>query len=183
MREIIKLAGTLMGICVAVALLLGIVNSITEPIILRMQEEKTASAMAKVLLAEEYQKIETTTANVSALYRAVSGGKHIGYVAEVSASGFNGVIKLVVGVNLNGCVTGVAVTQNKETKGVGTKVTDDPAVLNRFVGMSGTITVNSGDNRFDAITGATVTSKAVTAAVNTALAAVAAVQEQGGGQA
>ena len=183
MKQTAKLAGTLLGICVTVALLLGIVNSITEPIILRMQAEKTAAAMSQVLAADSYEPLEVQYEGVTALYRAVKGGKQIGYVAEVFAGGFNGTVKLVVGMDMNGTVTGVAVTQHTETKGVGSKVTDDPNVLGRFTGMSGEITVNSGDNRFDAVTGATVTSKAVTAAVNTALAAVAAVQEQGGGDA
>ena len=182
MKGIAKLAGTLMGICVVVALLLGWVNSITAPIIQRMQEEKTAAAMAQVLQADGYDKLDVSAEGVTALYRAVSGGTQIGYVAEVSASGFGGNIILVVGVNMQGEVTGVAVTKHAETKGVGTKVTDNPDVLGRFVGKSGVITVNSGENRFDGISGATISSKAVTAAVNAALAAVA-MQEQGGGQA
>lgn len=173
-RYIGNLTLTLLGICAVVALLLGIVNSITEPIIRRMQEEKTAAAMAQVLKAEHYDKIDVQWENVTAMYHAMAGDKQIGYVVEVTAGGFGGAMSLVVGVDMNGTVTGVAVTDHAETKNIGTKVTDDAAVLDRFAGMSGTITVNSGSNRFDAISGATVTSRAVTAGVNTALAAVAA---------
>ena len=173
-RYVIKLAGTLLGICVVVALLLGLVNSVTEPIISQMQKEKTDAAMRQVLSAESYEVMDFTAENVSAMYRAVSGGEQVGFVVEVTSNGFGGSMKLVIGVDMNGAVTGVSVTKHAETKNIGTKVADDPSVLDRFVGMSGTITVNSGANRFDGVSGATVTSKAVTAAVNTALAAVAA---------
>ena len=157
-----------------VALLLGIVNSITEPIIRQMQEEKTAAAMAMVLKADSYEEIPSDVGNVAAMYRAVAGGEQIGYVVEVTSSGFGGVMSLVVGVDMEGKVTGVSVTDHAETKNIGTKVTDDSAVLARFIGLVENITVNSGANRFDGISGATVSSKAVTAGVNTALAAVAA---------
>lgn len=175
-RYIGKLAGILLGICVVVALLLGIVNSITEPIITRMQKEKTAAAMAQVLPADDYEEMAFTYENVAAMYRAISGGEQIGYVVEVKASGFGGAMSLVVGVDMDGKVTSVAVTDHSETKNIGTKVADDASVLGRFAGMSGTITVNTGENRFDAVSGATVTSKAVTAAVNTALNAVSVVK-------
>lgn len=172
-----KLAGTLLGICLVVALLLGGVNYVTKPIIDRMQEEKNAAAMAQVLPADEYQKVDTQAANVTALYRAVAGGETVGYVAEVSSSGFGGAIGMMVGVDLKGAVTGVAVTKQSETANIGSKVVGDQSVLDRFIGMSheaGEITVNTGANRFDGVTGATVSSKGVTAGVNAALAAVAA---------
>lgn len=170
-----KLTGILLGICTVVALMLGIVNAVTEPIITQMQAEKTARAMSQVLQADSYDKVDVQIENVTALYSAMVGGQQVGYVVEVTSSGFGGVMSMVVGVDMNGAVTGVSVTDNAETKNIGTKVVGDQSVLDRFVGMSGTITVNSGANRFDGITGATVTSKAVTAGVNTALAAVAAV--------
>ena len=168
-----KLTGILLGICAVVALLLGVVNAVTEPIITQMQAEKTAAAMSQVLQADNYDKVDVSIENVTALYRAMVGGQQVGYVVEVTSSGFGGVMSMVVGIDMNGAVTGVSVTKNAETKNIGTKVVGDQSVLDRFIGMSGTITVNSGSNRFDGISGATVTSKAVTAGVNAALAAVA----------
>ena len=178
-----KLTLTLLGICAVVALLLGVVNSVTEPIIEEIQAEKTAAAMSQVLPADEYQKVETTYPNVTAMNKAVSGGEQIGYVVEVATNGFGGAMSMVVGVDMNGAVTGVSVTDNSETANIGTKVVNDQTVMDRFIGMShadGEITVNSGTNRFDGVSGATVSSKGVTAGVNTALAAVA---EQKGGEA
>ena len=178
-----KLTLTLLGICAVVALLLGVVNSVTEPIIEEIQAEKTAAAMSQVLPADEYQKVETTYPNVTTMNKAMSGGKQIGYVVEVATNGFGGAMSMVVGVDMDGAVTGVSVTDNSETANIGTKVVNDQTVLDRFIGMShadGEITVNSGTNRFDGVSGATVSSKGVTAGVNTALAAVA---EQKGGEA
>ena len=178
-----KLTLTLLGICAVVALLLGIVNQVTAPIIAEIQAEKTAAAMSQVLPAEEYQPVETDYPNVTAMNRALSGGETVGYVVEVTTSGFGGTMSMVVGVDVDGAVTGVSVTDHSETANIGTKVVDDQAVLDRFIGMShgdGEITVNAGTNRFDGVSGATVSSRGVTAGVNTALAAAA---EQKGGQA
>lgn len=175
-KYIVRLAGTLLGICIVVALLLGVVNGVTEPIITKMQAEKTAAAMAEVLQADEYVPVESAAAGVVAMYEAKTGGETVGHVAEVSTNGFGGAMSMVVGVDMDGAVTGVAVTKHAETGNIGTKVVNDANVLAGFNGMShanGEITVNSGSNRFDGVTGATVSSKGVTAGVNAALAAAA----------
>lgn len=172
-----RLAGTLLGICLVTALLLGAVNQVTKPRIDAALKAKTEAAMARVLPADTYEKVEAP--GVTALYRALSGGAPAGFVAEVSATGSQGAIDMVVGVDGSGAVTGVSVTKHSETKNIGTKVVSDQAVLDRFIGMSqagGDITVNSGTNRFDGVSGATVTSKGVAAGVNAALAAVRSVQ-------
>ena len=173
-RFIGKLTVTLLGICAVVALLLGVVNSLTEPVIRKMQEEKTAAAMAQVLVADDYSEKAVSYENVTGMYEAVRGGEVVGYVVEVTTNGFGGAINMVVGVDVNGKVTGVSVIKDSETANLGTKVTRTQSVLDRFIGLGGNITVNSGENRFDGVTGATVSSKAVAAGVNTALAAVAA---------
>lgn len=187
-QYIYKLAGTLLGISVVVALLLGIVNSVTAPIITAAQEAATAEAMSQVLEAKHY--VRATEAewdleeipNLTALYIASNDDGYVGYVAEVAPSGFGGTISMVVGVDMDGKVTGVQVTEQAETSNIGSKVVKDQSVLDRFVGMShenGEITVNSGANRFDGISGATVSSKGVTAGVNTALTAVSQVLAKG----
>lgn len=175
-KYVLRLAGTLFAICLVVALLLGATNSATAPIIEKMQREKTAAAMAQVLPAESYEPVDTSAENVKALYRAMDGGAQAGYVAQVAANGFGGAIEMVVGVDMDGRVTGVTVTSHGETPNVGSKVVDSQGVLDRFIGMSGAggeITVNSGPNRFDGVSGATVSSKGVAAGVNAALSAVA----------
>ena len=134
--------------------------------------------MAQVLPADRYEAVEAEGDNVKALYAAYnsSDSAPIGFVAEITANGSQGAISMVVGVGMDGAVTGVAVTKHSETANLGTKVVDSQSVLDRFTGMShagGEITVNSGTNRFDGVSGATVSSKGVAAGVNTALEAVA----------
>ena len=99
----------------------------------------------------------------------------MGYVCEVSSNGFGGAMSLVVGVGLDGRVTGVSVIKHSETKNIGTKVVMSSKVLSRFIGLESPVTLNGGTNRFDGVTGATFSSKGVTAAVNAALTAVDAV--------
>lgn len=98
-------------------------------------------------------------------------GDLVGYCVEVQNNGFGGPVTMVVGVDLDGKVTGVAVTSHSETNTVGTRAMT-PAALKRYVGRSGTIRA-SGDNAVDTVSGATATSRAITAGVNRALAIVA----------
>ena len=174
---VLRLTVTLFGISAAAALLLGIVYCITKPIIDWRTEEKTKAAMAMVLEAEEYPKVEGLTLpdGVTALHEATDGGVTVGYVCEVSSNGFGGAMSLVVGVDLDGRVTGVSVIKHSETKNIGTKVVMSSKVLSRFIGLESPVTLNGGTNRFDGVTGATFSSKGVTAAVNAALTAVDAV--------
>ena len=176
-----RLTVTLLTICVVVALLLGSVNALTAPIIEAAKWEKTMAAMGEVLAADTYEPLEAEglPKGVTAVYRAVTGGETAGYTVEVSSNGFGGAIQMVVGVDPQQYVTGVSIVDHSETSNVGTKVVDSPEVLSQFVGLTYQITVNSGDNRFDAVSGATVSSKAVTAGVNAALEAVALVIPQG----
>jgi RnfABCDGE-type electron transport complex D subunit len=95
----------------------------------------------------------------------------LGYCVEVQAQGFSGILTMEVGVDLNGQVTGVAVTDHKETAVIGTQAMT-PEALSRYVGRSGTIRTD-GSNAIDAVSGATATSNAITAGVNRALAIVA----------
>ena len=101
----------------------------------------------------------------------------LGYCVEVQTHGFSGPITMVVGVDLNGQVTGVAVTDHKETQSVGTNAMT-PEALSRYIGKSGTIRT-SGSNSVDAVSGATATSKAITDGVNRALAIVANLDTEG----
>lgn len=102
--------------------------------------------------------------------------RHLGYCVEVQSQGFGGVITMVVGVDLDGKVTGVEVTEHKEAVSVVAGVLDQEN-LSRYVGKSGTIR-HSGYNSVEAVSGATATSRAITDGVNRALAIVAGLGEE-----
>ena len=103
--------------------------------------------------------------------------KEDGYVAKVAASGSQGTITMMVGIDANGAITGISVVSHSETSGIGTKVVENKPnaagtpVLDQFVGMSGAGTLAVGSN-ITAISGATVSTKGITMGANAALAAV-----------
>lgn len=175
-----RITGVLLGICLVTALLLGIVNQVTKPRIDAIEAEKVRAAMSQVLPADEYVPWEgDLPKSVESIALANSSGTPVGWVVQVTSNGSQGTIEMMVGIDLSdpaGKVTGVSVIKHSETPNIGTKVVNDQSVLDRFIGMShadGEITVNAGTNRFDGISGATVSSKGVTAGVNAALEAVA----------
>lgn len=182
-KFVAKLAGTLLVISLVVAALLGVVNGITADKIAAINAENTAIAMNAVVTVEnaEFNPLEAGDALVAAaapygkldsIYEVKDGGNVVGYTVKVIASGSQGSIEMIVGVDSALAVTGVSVVDHSETSGIGTKVTGNvDGVLDQFKGMSGAGTLVVGTN-VDAISGATVSSKGVTSGVNAALAAV-----------
>ena len=185
-KFIIKVAGTLTAICLVVSALLGGVNAITADKIAAINQANTEASLNAVSEgADEFAPIALTdamTATASAAgaklteaYTVKAAGEAVGYAFKVVASGSQGNIEMIVGVDADNAVTGVSIVNNKETAGIGSKVMENNAlpsgtgVLDQFIGMSGAGTLTVGKT-VDAISGATVSSKGVTKGVNAALA-------------
>ena len=182
-KFVLKVAGTLTVISLVVAALLGVVNMVTEDKIDAINAEKTNQALAAVAPeGAEFTPVELSDAVVAAaapygtlnsMYEMSTGG----YAMKVVASGSQGSIEMIVGVDANKALTGVSVVSHSETGGIGTKViNNDPStagtpVLDQFIGMSGSGTLVVGKT-VSPISGATVTTKGITAGANAALAAV-----------
>ena len=98
--------------------------------------------------------------NIRAAYKGETG-----YVVETAAEGYVDTVVLWVGVDNSGKVTGVMIRDLSESFGLGRRALRDSGFLGQFLGTSGDLTV--GEN-VDALTGATVTSKAITKAINSA---------------
>ena len=92
-----------------------------------------------------------------------------GYVLELETAGYAGPMMLWVGVTNEGWVSGLTVRDHGETFGLGRGAQTDVPFLIQFIGTSGEAAVGED---IDALTGATVTSKAVARAVNSAAAFV-----------
>lgn len=92
-----------------------------------------------------------------------------GFVIETETQGYVGGITLLVGVSSSGKVTGLVVRAMEETYGLGGNALTDTAFLAQFLNTSGQASVGE---TVDALTGATVTSKAITWGVNSAVAYV-----------
>ena len=187
---IIKLTVTLFVTCVIVAALLGLVDNVTREKIAAINWENTVAAMKAVVADPDATTFSDALENTEAMsaaalagggtldsvYEVQVGGASAGYAIKVVASGSQGNIEMMVGVDGEGAVTGVSIVDNAETAGIGSKVMENQnGVLDQFIGKSaadGTLAVGAN---VDAITGATVSSKGVTAGVNAALAAAGAI--------
>ena len=173
-----RLTIVLFVITAVTALLLGLVNYITADKIALINDEKTKSAMNAVVSgAESFPDIGYTgeDAIVSGCYSAVdSTGAVIGYVVQVAPSGFGGAIDMVVGVSPDGVVTGVSIISMKETSGLGDNAKNENWRA-QFIGSSGEVAVTKDGGEIDALTGATITSRAISNGVNSALDAWASI--------
>ena len=168
---VIRLTVTLLLICVVMAAALAAVNGITAPMIEQLRYEKTQQAVSAVLEGGGESVDFPETANVNAVYQGANG-----YAVEVTPAGFGGTITMMVGVDNAGTVTGISVISHAETAGLGdvaaAKTSAGVAFRGQFVGMSGTVSVTKDGGEVDAITSATITSRAVTNGVNAALRCV-----------
>ena len=122
-------------------------------------------------------------ANIVSVHKA-----DIGYVIETKTYGYAGDITVLVGVSTEGKVTGIVVRDQSETVGLGAKALRDHEFLAQFLNKGGSFAVGApgadafsgatgteatGEETYvDAITGATVTSKAIARCVNSAIAYV-----------
>ena len=100
-----------------------------------------------------------------------SSSSVIGYVFTTETKGYGGVVKIMTGIDKSGLVTGVQTLELSETAGLGMNAKKD-SFRSQYVGNSGEFTVvksGAGENEIQALTGATITSNAVTTAVNEAV--------------
>ena len=188
-KFILKVAGTLTVIALVVAALLGVVNNVTKDKIAEQDAENTRIAMSAVAPegSEFGDKMDISDAVAAAasaqggkiveMYPMTNGGADAGYVVKVSASGSQGTITMMVGVDANKAITGISVISHSETSGIGTKVVGNEPnsagepVLDQFIGMSGAGSLVVGKN-ITAVSGATVSTTGITMGANAALAAV-----------
>ena len=169
---IIRLAATLLIITSVVAAALAGVNGITSPIIAQKTAEKTQAAIEAVLPGGGEEIGFTPADLVSKVYKGENG-----YAVEVTPGGFDNTITMMVGVDFEGRVLGIDVISHTETAGLGAVAdAETPAgqsFRGQFMGTSGSVAVTKDGGAMDAITGATITSRAICDGVNAALACAA----------
>ena len=174
-KYVIRLAGTLLAICIVVAACLAGVNAVTAPIIDELNAQKTQEAIMAVLPGGfdiEITDYTDETGLVSKVYKGANG-----YALEVGPGGFDNTITMMVGVDNEGKVLGISIVSHTETAGLGAVAADATpkgvAFREQFVGTSGSVSVTKDGGELDAITGATITSRAICVGVNAALDCVA----------
>ncbi len=163
-------------ICVVVTLALSSANALTHKKIEALATQTKNSAMEKLIKADEYHELQAITAFGDVTYNAaIKNGDTIGCIFTVSAKGYGGDIQVMTAVNMNGTVAAVEILDaSGETPGLGQNVTKE-TFYSQFAGLKKGVTVIKGgaanieNNEINAVTGATISSKAVTSAVNQAL--------------
>lgn len=165
MRDILKLSLILALICAVAGAALAATQSITSKII----EEREAEALTKALgeLLPDADKFEQVEAEGATYYVATKGGKPVGAIMIAAGKGYGGAINLLVSIDMAGKVQIVRVTGHKETAGIGERV-ETPTFLGQFVNKSPADKLTVGQD-IVAASGATVSSRGVTAGVKQAL--------------
>lgn len=181
-KDMIKLGLNLLIISAVAALLLALTNSVTAGTIAQRSEQANAEARKLVLdSAETFEEVKDVNTDnskgieVAEIYEAKdASGNTVGYTLKVLPSGYGGQIELMVGIDsANSQVSGINVVSNSETAGLGAKSTD-PEFSDQYKGkpleeLSVLKNGTPGDTEIKAISGATITSTAVTNGVDAAI--------------
>lgn len=160
-----KPALVLVLICAIVGFLLGTVDNLTLPTILANREARAqATYSALIPEAAGFEELPCDVPGVTACMQAEGG---LGYAIIAQSKGYSSQVPMAVAIDDEGAITSVIGMSNTETPGLGTKV-QLPAFTEQFVGRAAEpMTIDD----IDAITGATISSKAALAAINEAIEA------------
>lgn len=191
MNKIVKNTGILMAITLVAGALLGLVYEITKNPIAQAQESAKQEAYRTVLAdadtfvnddnfkEKNAQKILSEAGYDSDDISEVvvgqnSSGEEVGYVITVTShEGYGGDIQISVGIEADGTVKGIEMLSISETAGLGMKATEsefkDQFKDKNVEKFSYTKSGEEGDDKIDALSGATITTNAVTNAVDSAL--------------
>lgn len=168
--SIVRISVVLLIITGVVALLLSVINAFAAPVIEKNEEKQQQQAIRNIF--ESAQTIVpldiTCTEPVTAVY-GISGSEGLlGYCVNVAPMGFSDVISMMVGIKTDMTVAGIEILSISDTPGLGMNVSK-PAYLEQFNGLTEHIAIGGAHNSVDAISGATISSKAVLNGVNAAL--------------
>jgi electron transport complex protein RnfG len=173
-KDILKLGIVLGAIAFFIALMLGTVNSVTAPLIAENAAEQERQAFS-ALFPEATRFREApyeATPPVASVDLAYKDNELLGAVVTAHPSGYGGEMELMVGFDRALCVTGIRFISIQETVGIGMRVTEE-SYLNQYLGLSEFSEVN-------AVTGASVSSKAVKSGVEAASQAASSTLEREG---
>ena len=174
MRKVITLGLKLFLLAAVAGLALGFTNAVTSGPI-QQQEEVAADAARRAVLpaADHFAAVTPPKALKDAYAGYDAGGALAGKTGTIVTKGYGGEIEITVGVDLGGTVTGVSIGGSSfaETAGLGARA-KEPWFGEQFIGLSSPVSLKKDGGAVDAITSATITSRAVTKAVNEAVLAL-----------
>jgi len=172
MKEILKVGGILFFTSVVAATSLAAVYSVTKPRILKSRQEQFKAGLAIVLPGAAQDAIfPVEKDNQVVFYKGFTSpdtAQFVGYAYSGRAAGYSSIIETLVGVDSTGKVIGIKVISQVETPGLGTKIAEVKYgenlswVQKQFIGKgAATCKVNKDGGEINAITGATISSRAV----------------------
>lgn len=167
-KSILVPTAILFAICVVVSAALAGTNLLTKDKIAEQQALKAEESRKIVLeAADSFQEQD-------GYFAGLSGGETVGYVFETESKGYGGTVRVMTGISAQGDVTGVVILSHAETPGLGANAEkeDFRSQFQQAAPENGIEVVKyqtPGEGQIEAMTGATITSKAVTDAVNKAV--------------
>lgn len=177
MKKILKLTFILCLVCAVTAGILGVVNELTYERIAEQNRLKTENAYKQVLVAEGYEEIEFVKEDGSIVDKISRGTGGEGHVVELTFSGAQGSITLAVGVDSELLCSGISVISHAETAGLGAIAasTSEKGLVWReqFIGQGADVAITKAGGSIEAISGATITSRAIAEATAVAISTVA----------
>ncbi|HHW48256.1 MAG TPA: RnfABCDGE type electron transport complex subunit G [Clostridiaceae bacterium] len=195
MRSIIKPTIVLFVICLVVTAALAYTHAITKDKIAERAALDAENARREVLAdADSFSRVESIERFINEnpeldivkeVYEGIKDNVSVGYVFLVVSKGYGGDMEVTVGINNKGEITGVKIGNNSETPGLGLKVTDE-AFTSQFAGFapSEPLQVVKREKvkkeEIEAISSATISTRAVTRAVQAAVDMASQLLEEGG---
>lgn len=168
-NSILQIALNLAGACIISGIIIATVYYLTADIAIQKKAElNTLALQSLVTEADKYTPIE----GKEGWYTASKNGDLIAYVVPAESKGYGGAIKMLVAIGPDNKVIKYTILESKETPGLGDKASKEP-FMDQFAGKSSSNLVVTKDaskkDNIQAISGATITSRAVTLAVKTAV--------------
>ena len=158
-----KILVPILTIVLAAGILLGLYNGLLG--LRQSNEDIELHAKMQMILPGSYKFAEEAytgeDANISRVWKAETG-----YIVETVTYGYAGNITMLIGVHNDGYVTGLQIRDMRETYGLGREALTNWEFLRQFLRNEGDAEIGNG---IDAISGATVTSKAVARSINSAV--------------
>ena len=177
MRELVKMVFVLTLVSLISGVLLAVTFQYTREPIRQTEQRQFFDSLRQVLPPFDGDPVTLTFSNaegrVARFYVARKGGALAGVAFSCSsAKGYGGTVEALVGLRADGAIQGLEVVRMNETPGLGTKI-GTPAFRGQFIGKpaQGTVwKVRKDGGAIDAVSGATISSRALCDAVSQGLA-------------
>lgn len=184
MNDLVKITLNLTAICAVAGLIISATWVVTEPVKLQKEAEEREIALKGLIPGADSIKPERDIIiadKEKQIYRAEVGGETTGYVVSSVGRGYSSLISMLVAMDRDNTVTGIDILVHGETPGLGDRIME-AEFKDRFKGKKlENLVVVKGETATDiqAISGATISSRAVTKGVKAAVEALVAEREKG----